>query len=116
MCVLVLSGCGHREIALTEKDDGRKIRISTGESMSVSLESNPTTGYIWEPAELDGKILKFKKGDFKPSSDLVGAPGRQIFCFKGMLKGKTSLKLIYHRSWEKSVPSAKTFSITVEVR
>ena len=60
------------------------------------------------------------EAEFKPSETgeppLVGAGGWEIFRFKALSTGQTSLKLVYHRPWEEGVEPLKTFSLQVVVR
>jgi len=54
--------------------------------------------------------------EFQQESDLVGAGGVQILRFEAVNAGKMTLKLIYHRPWEKDVEPMETYSIQVVVR
>ena len=40
------------EIRLTEEDNGRLAEIGENQTLVISLESNPSTGYSWEVAEI----------------------------------------------------------------
>ncbi len=102
-----------------EADDGGQIELELGKLLVVTLESNPSTGYRWELIENNESILKqFGQAEFKPSETsnprMVGAGGWEIFRFKAVNAGQTTLELVYHRSWE-DVEPLKTFSIQVVV-
>jgi len=103
------------KIILTEDDDGTKVKLIRGQVLEASLEGNPTTGYTWEVEELNERVLQQLGSEFKPQSNLPGAPGTVTFRFKAVGKGQAQLKLIYHRPWEKATPP-KTFSIRLVVR
>ncbi len=46
------------EVLLTDTDNGNEIAVRKGQSLVISLDSNPTTGYIWELVEQpDEQIL-----------------------------------------------------------
>jgi len=82
----------------------------------ISLEGNPTTGYTWEVAEMDGGVLRqVGESEFEPESDAIGSGGVQILRFEPVNNGQTDLELVYHRSWEDKEP-VETFSIQVVVR
>lgn len=51
--------------------------------------------------------------DGKP---IVGAAGKEIWTFKALKKGKSTISMEYRRFWEKGAPPAKTFSLTVVVK
>ena len=99
-----------------ESADGGQVTLQVGQTLIVALASNPSTGYTWEIAEVDPMVLTLTKEDFIADSDLVGAPGTQLFYFKALKTGQTSLQMVYHRPWETGVEPADTFSITVQVR
>ena len=112
------AGCRPSEVKLGVEDSGREIELRKGQLLVITLEANPTTGYTWEVAEpLDEQILRpVGEVEFKPESDLVGAPGVQVLRFEAVKAGQTALKLVYHRPWEEGVEPLETFSLQVVVR
>lgn len=120
--VLSVAGCSLLEggtlavIKLTASDNGRTIELQVGQVLTFTLDANPSTGYTWEMTKLDQKILQqIGEAEFTPDSTLPGAGGQQVFRFKAVSAGQTSLNLIYHRPWEKDVAPLKTFSLQVVV-
>ncbi len=116
-----LWGCGgsNQEKSLGSQDDGREVTLQVGQTLAISLEANPTTGYTWQVLEMDTNILQ-PLGDtqFKqaPGSEgLTGAGGVETLRFEALAAGQTPLTLGYMRPWE-SVPPLKTFSVQVIVR
>ena len=104
-------------IRLTEKDDGRQLQLVRGDTLTVELESNPTTGYRWQIADA-GKngVLKAESVEFlAPETDRCGAPGREKLSFVPAAAGETTLRLVYVRPWEKDQPPARSFRVTVSV-
>jgi inhibitor of cysteine peptidase len=114
----LFSGCGTNGSSLTDADNGKQISMRPGEILTLTLESNPTTGYSWQVMELDSAVLT-QEGDpeYKQSSGaegLVGAGGTETFRFKAVGSSETTLELGYMRPWE-SVPPVETFTIQVDV-
>ncbi len=108
------------EVNVDENDDGSQVELEQGQILVVTLESNPTTGYRWEVAEIQESILEqMGEAEFKPSQTgeppLVGAGGWEIFRFEAISAGQMTLRLVYHRPWEEGVEPLKTFSIQVVV-
>lgn len=103
------------EVRLSTEDDGRQVELKEGQLLVITLEANPSTGYIWEVEGLDEKVLR-QSGEieFQQESNLLGAPATQIMRFQGAGEGQTALKLVYRRPWEKDVAPAKTFSLQVQ--
>ena len=114
------TGCSpqQQEVKATIDDDGREKQLKKGQTLVVTLEGNPTTGYSWEMAEpLDEQVLRqVGEPEFKAESDLVGAAGVQILRFEAVNPGKTTLKLVYHRPWEEGVEPLETYSLQVVMR
>ncbi|MBA7647697.1 hypothetical protein ES703_55475 [subsurface metagenome] len=109
------------EVNVNEEDADSQVELEQGQILVITLESNPTTGYRWEQVETQESILEqMGEAKFKPSETgeppLVGAGGWEIFRFKALSTGQTSLKLVYHRPWEEGVEPLKTFSLQVVVR
>jgi inhibitor of cysteine peptidase len=103
-------------IVLEGKDNGGKVEVQTGQILVISLASNPTTGYRWEPVEINEAILQpLGEAEFQPQSDLLGAPGVETLRFEAKGAGTTSLKLGYHRPWEEDVELLETFEVEVTV-
>ncbi|GAI03698.1 unnamed protein product, partial [marine sediment metagenome] len=108
-------------VHVDEYDAGSQVELEQGQILVVTLESNPTTGYLWEQAENQESILEqMGEAEFKPSDTdeppLVGAGGWEIFRFKAISAGQMTLQLVYHRTWEEGVEPLKTFSCKVVVR
>ena len=114
----LFSGCGTNGSSLTDADNGKQIAVRPGEILTLTLESNPTTGYSWQVMELDSAVLtQVSDPEYKQSSGaegLVGAGGTETFRFKAVGSSETTLELGYTRPWE-SVPPVETFTIQVDV-
>jgi len=108
------------EVRIDDKTNNGQVELKTGQTLVVSLESNPTTGYAWEVAEVDDTLLQ-SQGEAEYTADktggepLVGSGGTQTFRFSAADAGETTLKLIYHRAWETDVEPASTFSVQVKI-
>ncbi len=104
-------------VKLTEQDASRTIEMRVGELLEVTLKGNPTTGYMWDVESVDPNILKpADQLEFQADSKLIGSPGKLTLRFEATHAGRTPLKLIYHRPWEKNVESIDTFEVTVAIK
>lgn len=111
------------EVRLSAADDGRQIELKEGQVLVISLESNPSTGYMWEIEEADEGILRQTgKIEFEPESHLLGAPGllgapsKQILRFEAVATGQTDLRLVYRRPWEQDGKPARPFDPSTWLR
>lgn len=101
---------------LSEKDSGKSVSLSAGNGISLKLAGNPTTGYGWEIAEIDRSILvSAPSPQYTPDSALTGAGGNYNFSFIGIKPGKSAVRLVYRRSWEKDVAPVKTVNLKITV-
>ena len=120
----VLCSCawfgGPTHYDLTEKDSGRVLHLDKGDTFTVLLVSNPTTGYLWKfGAPLFDETVMILRGDkyIRPDDQLrTGVPGKRSLTFLAEGSGRTGLKLVYVRPWEKNQPPAREFNIMVIVK
>ncbi len=104
-------------VKITEQDAGTTVEMRAGELLEVTLKGNPTTGYMWDVASVDPNILMpVDQLEFQADSKAIGAPGKLTLRFEAKHAGETSLKLIYHRPWEKDTKPIDTFKVTVVIR
>jgi inhibitor of cysteine peptidase len=93
------------------------VTVRKGQTFALTLRSNPTTGYIWQlgkPPE-DG-VIQFIDNQYRgDKSGLVGAGGREIWTFKAVGTGETTIDLKYVRPWEKNTAPAKSALFKVVV-
>ncbi len=97
----------------------KEVELVAGDTLTITLESNPTTGFQWELTEITDQNVLEQQGEpeFKAPEDetLVGASGEEIWTFKALEKGKSTISMEYQRSWEDIEP-AETFVLTIVVR
>jgi len=81
----------------------RIIETALNKNFTISLVSNPTTGYQWQIVrQMDTGLLELLNSKFiAPETNLVGAPGHEEWSFKAIKKGKTIISFAYSRPWEK---------------
>lgn len=101
---------------LSDADSGKTLTAAVGERFMISLESNPTTGYVWRFAgPYDEKVLILCSDTFSnpTEKDLVGAPGRRNLTFEIVGPGKSGIRLEYKRPWKRNAQPAKVFQLLV---
>jgi len=93
---------------------GAPITVPVGISFTISVSSNPSTGYSWV-ASYDHSLLKLIKQYAPSNSGLMGASGVENFEFQGMRPGQTQVYLNYQRGWEPNSPTTetKTYNVTI---
>ena len=118
LSALLFACAGPSPVKLDESANGTSVSLRAGQTLIIALKSNPTTGYDWQVDQVDEKVVKMVKQDFKPASDpeRLGAPGQTVYEFEAVAAGTTGLRLIYVRPWEKGVEPQATFEVNVTVQ
>ena len=112
-----------KQVSVDASYAGKEVEVAVDSSLIVTLESNPTTGFKWELTSISDQTVleqagqKFEapeaEGDGAP---LVGAPGREVWTFKALKKGKSTISMEYSQPWEGGMKAAETFGLTVVVK
>jgi predicted secreted protein len=104
-------------LRLTDADNKKTVKVAVGKSFDIALKGNPTTGYQWQVAKIEGDgILQKGKSEYlvdKHPDRMVGVGGTFVFHFNVTRAVKTTVQLVYVRPWEKDVAPEKTFELTV---
>jgi inhibitor of cysteine peptidase len=94
-------------------DPNVPVVVKVGESFSVSLASNPTTGYTWD-AEYDSSFVVESKSSFIPISEAMGAGGKELFEFQTKKAGITVITLKHKRPWESEIKKTLIFKVDIK--
>ena len=100
-----------------ESKNLKVIKAQVGHNITIILKSNPTTGYQWQVAKpLDESTLKLISSEYlADKTTLVGAGGKQVWRFKTLKPGQTSISFKYVRPWEKNTPPQNKESYLVVI-
>jgi len=107
---------------LTAQDAGRMVSLRCGDSLTIHLPANPSTGYLWSvtlsrPDILTpvggGEILYPSHGS---GERLLGAGGIQECTFRAIRSGNTKILYVYSRPWERGVAPARKIAWPVSVK
>lgn len=103
-------------VTVSEPNANSSVALHVGDTLAVTLEGNPTTGYNWEVASSDPALLRqVGEAQFTPDTSALGSGGKVILQFEAASTGQTPLKLIYHRPFETGVAPLKTFELTLTI-
>jgi inhibitor of cysteine peptidase len=110
-------------IRLGAGDDGTKRQVKVGDTIVLSLEENPTTGFLWH-LELvgDDALSVFDQGIQLPrqpgpeSQSGIGRGGTRTFRLTADAPGETQLTLGLRRPWESGKPPLESLAVRITVR
>jgi len=110
-----------KEVPVDTSYSGKTVEVSVDDSVIITLDSNPTTGFSWALKEIsDGSVLQEAGHEYnapQPTEPpLLGAGGKEVWTFKALKKGTSNISMEYRRPWEQGVQPAETFSLTVVVK
>ena len=104
------------------KHISQEVEVAVDGSFTVTLCSNPTTGFLWsESAQISDQTVVQQTGHKFEAPEtteppIEGAPGKEVWTFKALKKGETTISMEYSRPWEGGEKAAWTFILTVVVK
>lgn len=107
---IILSILGLNAICFAqEPKQAKTIEVQAGHNFMITQEANATTGYQWQFAKpLDeGKLQLISSEYLADKTGLTGSGGKQVWFFKALKSGRSSIPFRYVRPWEENVPSEK---------
>jgi inhibitor of cysteine peptidase len=105
--------------SLTSGDAGKVVNAAAGSELTLTLESNVTTGYSWteNAAISNGTVLKQTSHEYQPPVQAIpGRGGQEVWTFKMLAAGTAVVSMEYKRPFEPNNPPANTFNVTVMVK
>jgi inhibitor of cysteine peptidase len=99
---------GNAEVA--ESDD---VSVSVGDTVTLRLPENATTGYVWSVSEL-GPGLVLDEDRIVPSRDgAPGAAGEHLFQLRADRSGEWRVDLRLARDWESDALEERQIRVRV---
>ena len=107
-----------RQVSVNESFSGKQVTIAACGSLTVTLDSNATTGYSWQLMGIsDNTVLEKTNNVYEaPTSALIGAGGKEVWTFKALRAGKTTLTMEYDQPWTGGQKDAKNFDMTMDIK
>ena len=97
----------------------RTIEMNKGDTLILTLGSNPTTGFSWTEQTLigDKAIIEQTNHEFvEPAANALGAAGKEVWTYRAMKAGTTRISAEYSRPWTGGEKAEWTFDLTVTVK
>lgn len=98
----------------------RELEVAVDSSFTLTLCSNPTTGFQWESAKISDQTVLAQVGHqfVSPESETPpppGTAGKEVWTFKALKKGKSTISIEYSQPWEGGEKAAWTYALAVVV-
>ena len=108
---------------MSAKHISKEIAAAAGDTFTVTLCSNPTTGFTWSEVTVisdqtvmeqtnHGFVSPKAKGNKPPAP---GTSGQEIWTFKAHKEGMSTISMEYSQPWEGGEKGEWTFELTVTV-
>lgn len=109
------------DVVLGPTDHGRRIDVRPGDTVTVRLPENPTTGYQWQVAADSSAALSaiaslVHQGFAPATTSAAGAGGERTLVFETRVPGQASLRLLSKPSWRGDEATAQVFAVDLIVR
>lgn len=97
--------------------------VTAGDSFTVTLCSNPTTGFQWAEAQISDQAViaqvdhKFEAPEY-PSDrpPPPGTAGQEVWTFTALKEGESTISMEYNQPWEGGLKGEWTFVLAVVVK
>ena len=106
-----------------EQHFSREVEVATDGSLTLTLYSCPGEGRRWSEAEIsDQTVLREVDHKYEPPPKPIGDPvpgahGREVWTFKTLKKGTSTISMEYTHPWEGGEKEPMlTFVLTVVVK
>ena len=103
---------------LNQKNITRTLALKVGDTLQVSLGSNPSTGFGWaSQMQITNAAVLVQTGHeaLAPSATRPGAAASDVWALQAMAPGNTTVSTSYGRPWPGGEKDAWTFVADVTV-
>ncbi|GGJ79710.1 protease inhibitor I42 family protein [Pseudomonas matsuisoli] len=122
--LLALSACASKPSDTVTLDQDKTqscapLVLQKGQTLILTLPSNPTTGFRWTLSEDASPQLRNLGPEVYTNPEeegLIGAEGTSTWRFRAAEVGRAHLKLAYQRPWETAEPASQSVDCALEVR
>ena len=103
------------DIVITQSDKGKTFNVIEGDSISIQLSENPTTGYRWELQAFNEEVIELRDSHFSLNAGAgIGGGGKRTFNFKTRALGTSKIYLRLRREWEPEKRVIDQFEVIIQ--
>lgn len=104
-CALLLTLTGCKKSVLYPSDSGKTLTYNLGETFSIKLPENPSTGYSWRfRTKPKSQLIVSQISDHfeEPKTNRVGVGGEHTFVWQAVNAGEVEIRGFHMRPWVRS--------------
>lgn len=108
----------HTETLIVESQRECPLQLSVGQPLTLTLPSNPSTGYRWRVQSAGAEVLTPLGPEVYSNPEaggMVGSAGQSTWRFRAQQAGEGRLVLVYQQPWDTQAAPARTFDCQVSV-
>ena len=90
-----------------------RLSVRVGESFTIHLPANPSTGYGWH-ALYDSASIELVSQRFDRGAPNIGSGGEDVLTFRAVGQGRADVTLELRRPWEKGSRESRRYEVTIE--
>ncbi|MCO8170676.1 protease inhibitor I42 family protein [Pseudomonas sp. 21LCFQ02] len=121
LSLALLAACAQKPANVASLDDADDcpLTLSTGQTLILSLPSNPTTGYRWQVRDAAPGVLRSLGPEVYNADQskelVVGNGGQSVWRFKADSAGTGNLSLTYQQAWDADSAPQERFECVIRV-
>jgi predicted secreted protein len=102
-----------------KSDSGKRVKVAKGKTFKVRLKQHTGGGYLWRYAKRPDRavVKRVKKRTITPckAAYCVGGNSIIVWTFKAVGRGRTKIRLVEQRPFEKDKKPINRFKLSVRV-
>jgi predicted secreted protein len=104
------------EVILRKQDNGKEVKLKTGQSFQIQLEAAGGTGYWWYVQSPDARHVELLGEKTQAQAEgRLGGPVLGIWVFQAKERGTTEIKMAYYRTWEGLEKAIEKFRVKIMI-
>ena len=120
LSLALLAACASapKQNVTVEKQSACPLNLKAGQNLTLTLPSNPTTGYRWAIQDSAGGVLRSLGPEVYSNPEdagVVGAAGQSTWRFQAFTAGSGRLRLTSQQPWAPEVNPVDTFDCAITV-
>ncbi|KPX85201.1 putative Lipoprotein [Pseudomonas meliae] len=120
LSLALLTACAQtpKNIVSIEAENDCPLTLQSGQTLILTLPSNPTTGFRWltqNPAQNILRSLGPEVYANAESKEMVGSGGQSVWRYKATDAGTERLVMTYQQPWAPEVAPEQTFECAITV-